>query len=161
MVAFVTIKRDAMPADFDLETFLPYRMNRASEAISRDFAQAYKRLYGMTRPEWRVLAALGQLGRLTATQIGRHSAMHKTQVSRAVQRLEDRRWLTRATDDADRRLEHLDLTRAGRAAYAELSAHALRYQEQLARELGSDAFAALQNGLTSVEREKKLTGNPR
>ena len=149
-----------MSPEFDLETFVPYRMNRASEAISRAFAQEYKRLYGMTRPEWRALAALGQLGRLTATQIGRHSAMHKTQVSRAVTRLESRRWLSRAENPADRRAEHLELTRAGRATYAEMSALALSYQRQLAKNLGDEAFEALQRGLRAVERVQHLTPKP-
>ena len=56
---------------------------------------------------------------MTATAIGAHSAMHKTKVSRAVAELEKRKWLTRTPDAADRRVEHLALTKAGAAAYRE------------------------------------------
>ena len=76
--------------------------------------------YGLTRPEWRTLATLGEFGTMTATAIGEHSSMHKTKVSRAVAELESRKWLTRTPDAADRRIEHLALTKAGRGAYREL-----------------------------------------
>lgn len=70
-----------MPSPFDLESFLPYRLNRAAELISLSFAREYKQRYRLTRPEWRALAALGNVGRMTATEIGTHSNMHKTKVT--------------------------------------------------------------------------------
>jgi DNA-binding MarR family transcriptional regulator len=103
-----------------LEQFLPYRLNRLADAVSRDFARIYKDRYGLTRPEWRLLATLGQYGNMTATAIGRHSAMHKTKVSRAVSALEKRRWIARAVDETDRRVEHLKLTKSGEEAYRAL-----------------------------------------
>ena len=85
-------------ASLELEKFLPYRLNRLAEAVSRDFQTIYRTRYGLTRPEWRLLASLGQHGTMTATEVGRDSAMHKTKVSRAVSALEERRWLKRETD---------------------------------------------------------------
>ena len=102
-----------MAADFSerpvlvLEEFLPYRLNRLADMVSRDFSRIYKDRHGMTRPEWRVLASLGQFGRATASDIVAHSSQHKTKVSRAVAALEQRGWLVRETDEADRRSEHL------------------------------------------------------
>ncbi|TIQ53863.1 MAG: winged helix-turn-helix transcriptional regulator, partial [Mesorhizobium sp.] len=58
-----------------LEHFLPYRLNRLADAISREFSKIYKDRYGLSRPEWRTLATLGQFGTTTATAIGAHSAM--------------------------------------------------------------------------------------
>lgn len=104
----------------DLEAFLPYRLNRLADTISRDFARIYRDRHGLTRPEWRALATLGQFGTMTATAIGDHSAMHKTKVSRAVAALEKRQWLRREADAGDRRVEHLTLTKAGASAYREL-----------------------------------------
>ena len=78
-----------------LETFLPYRLNRISAAVSREFRSVYGPDFDLTVPEWRVLATLGQFEVATAKAIGAHSAMHKTKVSRAVKALEDRRWLRR------------------------------------------------------------------
>ncbi len=136
---------------FDLEAFLPYRLNRAAEAVSLRFARHYKALHGMTRPEWRVLAALGHYGRLTASAVGVNSTMHKTKVSRAVYALEQRRWLKRETDPDDRRSEFLELTPEGRRRFAELSGIAKAYQAELLRLLGDKGLAALEGGLSAVE----------
>jgi hypothetical protein len=89
-----------------LEGFLPYRLARAAEIISRQFATLYRERHGLTRPEWRTLATIGQFKRITATEIGAHSSMHKTKVSRAIRALEDRNWITREIDQTDRRIDN-------------------------------------------------------
>jgi len=136
---------------FDLEEFLPYRINRAAEWISLNFAKEYKSRYDMTRPEWRALAALGSLGRITATEIGVHSGMHKTKVSRAVKGLEDRRWLTRTQNGDDRRMEYLELTSTGKASYRELAKVALSYEARLVSLLGAQGVDNLKRALNAIE----------
>ncbi|WP_438751866.1 MarR family winged helix-turn-helix transcriptional regulator [Pararhizobium sp. O133] len=137
--------------DFDLETFLPFRLNRAAEFIALRFAAAYKAEYGLTRPEWRTLAALGSSGRMTATAVGTHSTMHKTKVSRAVFALEERRWLKRKQDEDDRRVEHLELTATGQTAYRELTRLAVDYSIELTSLIGEEGLQALSFGLRAVE----------
>lgn len=134
-----------------LETFLPYRLNRLAEAVSRDFSRIYKKRFGLTRPEWRLLATLGQYGTMTATGIGAHSAMHKTKVSRAVTALEKRRWLMRAADRRDRRVEHLSLTRAGEDAYRQLVPLARDFEQSLLARLASPDKQAARTGLDALE----------
>lgn len=99
--------------DFDLQDFLPYLLNLAAEESSRAFQQVYKDRYGMLRTEWRVLFHLGRYGEMTAKDIGTRARIHKTKISRAVRKLEQRRYLKRVTDDRDRRSEFLSLTPAG------------------------------------------------
>jgi len=108
--------------DFDLQEFLPYLLNQAAEESSLAFQQIYKGRYGMLRTEWRVLFHLGMYGPLTAKDVGARAKVHKTKISRAVQKLADRRFLTRTRDDLDRRSERLALTAAGQAAYRDLRA---------------------------------------
>ncbi|ANK73984.1 MarR family transcriptional regulator [Ensifer adhaerens] len=143
-----------MAADgFELNAFLPYRLNRAEEFVALRFAAQYKARYQLTRPEWRTLAALGSTSRpMTATEVGAHSAMHKTKVSRAVALLEERRWLTRREDENDRRIEHLELTKTGIRAYGELTELAVRYQAELDTLIGPAGIQALAVGLEAVER---------
>lgn len=117
--------------DFDLQDFLPYLLNQAAEASSLEFQQLYKDRYGMLRTEWRVLFHLGIYGRMTAREICDRTAMHKTKISRAVQKLADRRFLTRDRSAEDRRVEYLELTAAGRAAYADLLGVAAAYDARL------------------------------
>jgi DNA-binding MarR family transcriptional regulator len=134
-----------------LESFLPYRLNRVAEAVSRDFSKLYRDRHGLTRPEWRVLATLGEFATMTATAIGEHSSMHKTKVSRAVAELEKRGWLTRKPDGDDRRFEHLALTKAGRSIYRELVPLAKAFEAKLLGKLSDGDRQALLRGLTAVE----------
>jgi DNA-binding MarR family transcriptional regulator len=135
-----------------LETFLPYRLNRLSAAVSERLKAVYGRKWGLTIPEWRVLATLGQADPLTARQIGRHSAMHKTKVSRAVAALEERRWLARSENPADRREEFLSLTAAGRRAYDAIVPEMAGFEAALLARLGPDGAAAVQTGLRRLEQ---------
>ncbi len=139
-------------AEFQLERFLPFRLNQAAEWVGLGFSGAYRKAFGMTRPEWRVLAGLGAYGHMTATELGRNATMHKTKVSRAVRALEERRWLKRRDDVADRRIEHLELTREGRRAYERIAGEALAYEQKLIELLGEEGLKALEMGLAAVER---------
>jgi DNA-binding MarR family transcriptional regulator len=137
-------------ADFDLTQFLPYLLNQAAEASSLEFQKIYKDRYGMLRTEWRVLFHLGLYGRMTASEIGARANMHKTKISRAVQRLAERRFVTRTRDDADRRVEHLSLTAQGQAAYTDLHQVAQRYDGDLTAGLGPDDRVALKKMLVAL-----------
>ena len=130
---------------FDLENFLPFLLNQAAEESSLAFQRVYKSRYGLLRTDWRVLFHLGIHGRMTAKQIGQRSKIHKTKISRAVQRLAERRFLTRTRDERDRRSEHLELTPAGRAVYADLRGIAEEYDAKL-----SAQFTRGENALLRV-----------
>lgn len=117
--------------DIDLQVFLPYLLNQAAETSSLTFQQVYKDRYGMLRAEWRTLFHLGIHGPLTAKDICSRTKMHKTKISRAVQKLEDRRFLSRQTNENDRRFEVLTLTPVGHAAYRDLRQIAKAYETKL------------------------------
>lgn len=136
--------------DFDLQNFLPYLLNQAAEASSLSFQQIYKDRYGMLRTEWRVLFHLGIYGRMTAREIGARSKMHKTKISRAVQALGERRFLTRMTDPEDRRQEWLDLTAQGQAAYRDLRGVAMDYDAALSERLTPEEDRALRAALIKL-----------
>ena len=138
-----------------LEDFLPYRLNRLADSVSRDFSRIYKERFGLTRPEWRLLATLGQYGTMTATEIGRHSSMHKTKVSRAVMALEVRRWISRKADAGDRRVEHLTLTKNGEAAYREMVPLAREFEAALMKRMSDKDRKALLAGLAGLEAQLK------
>jgi len=135
-----------------LEKFLPYRLNRAAAAASTQLSLIYRRKYGLTVPEWRTLSTLAQFGELTAKQIGAHSSMHKTKVSRAVNSLNTRRWLSRERDDADRRLEKLNLTSLGQQAYKQLEPQMLGFEIELLSRLTSAERHALLHGMFILEK---------
>ncbi|WP_170763946.1 MarR family winged helix-turn-helix transcriptional regulator [Ruegeria lacuscaerulensis] len=133
--------------DFDLLDFLPYLLNRAAEESSLEFQNVYNDRYGMLRTEWRVLFHLGIYGELTATEIGERAKIHKTKVSRAVNKLEARRFLARARSEADRRVEQLTLTPIGLSVYRELRGIAQQYDAKLAAMFSAEETAVLRKML--------------
>ena len=136
----------------ELENFLPYRLYRLADLVSREFAAVYKDRLGLTRPAWRVLAGLGQHGTLTAKVLGEQSAMHKTKVSRAVAELERRHWLVRSPDSHDRRIEHLSLTKAGLKAYRGMVPLAKAFERRLSQAMGTARLAEFDYGLERLEK---------
>jgi len=139
------------PEILELDSFLPYRLYRLADTVSREFSRIYKERHGLTRPEWRTLSGLGQRSTMTATELGEQSAMHKTKVSRAVAELERRRWLIRTPDETDRRVEHLTLTKAGFAAYREMVPLAKAFERELLGKLSAEERAAIAKGIAALE----------
>ncbi|MBO9402253.1 MarR family transcriptional regulator [Shimia sp. R9_3] len=137
---------------FDLQSFLPYLLNQAAEESSLGFQKVYKDRYGMLRSEWRVLFHLGIFGQMTATEIGGRAKIHKTKVSRAVQRLSERRFVRRARSEEDRRVEWLELTPAGRKAYEDLRDVAAKYEAALQSKLSAREVTQLKELLSKLAK---------
>ena len=116
---------------FDLQTFLPYLINQAAEGSSLEFHRIYKERYGMLRAEWRVLFHLGIYQRMSAKEISDKSKIHKTKVSRAVHKMQQKGFLRRVPDQEDRRKEWLELTKSGQAVYKDLLDLAQDYDQVL------------------------------
>src|SRR3546814_16183839 len=71
-----------------LERFLPYRLSVITNRISGALSRHYAARFGISIPEWRVIANLGRYPGLSANQVAERSAMDKVTVSRAVAGLE-------------------------------------------------------------------------
>ena len=149
----------AVPADFDLESFLPYLLNQAAEATSKSFQASYKATYGMTRTQWRVLANPGKFGSMTARDICAISHIEKTKVSRAVSALEEDLLLSRAVSPQDRRAEILSLTDRGREVFADLGQKAIEYDLALRAQIGPEIAAQLDELLRSIIAESGTDGD--
>lgn len=136
----------------ELERFLPYRLNVVAEAVSRALSRVYGERYGMTIPEWRVIATLGQYGQMTAKAIGAHSRMHKTKVSRAVASLAARGLIQRAANEADLREAFLSLTPRGLTVYRTLVPDIVAFADRLLDGIGKKDRQSLDRLLGEVER---------
>jgi len=114
-----------------LEGFLPYRLSVLSNTVSSAIAAAYFANFGLSIPEWRVMAVLAANPGLSAAEVTARTAMDKVAVSRAVATLLAAGRLRRTTAPADRRRTHLALTTAGARVYAQVVPMALGYERQL------------------------------
>jgi DNA-binding MarR family transcriptional regulator len=125
--------------DFALDDFLPYRLNVLAGRLSREFAQRYREKFGISIPEWRVVAHLSQSGAVSVREIHARVDMDKSKVSRAAARLEAAGYVEKRVNPADRRLVELSLTDRGRAMMAELAKVAAAYQDELLARAGDGA----------------------
>jgi DNA-binding MarR family transcriptional regulator len=114
-----------------LERFVPYRLSVLTNTVSMSIAAAYEREFGLTIPQWRVIAVLARYPNLSAIEVAERTAMDKVAVSRAVQGLLAARRLVRTYDEGDRRKSRLRLSPAGRSVYTRVAPLALHYEKQL------------------------------
>ena len=121
----------ASDVQLNLQEFLPYRLAVLAETVSQSLSQLYNARYGIAIPEWRVISILGQYGTTTAKQIGTHSRMHKTMVSRAVAALERKGLVERSANSDDMREAFVTLSARGRAVYAEITPAATDFADAL------------------------------
>ena len=142
------------PANFDLNAFLPYRLNAASSRISRAFSDRYRAEFDISIPEWRVLAHLYQSGDVSVRDIEARADMEKSKVSRAATRLEASGYITKAVNDADRRLLVLRLTSEGQTLVARLLPVAMQFQAEMLAQLG-DMATGLDAGLSALLSAKE------
>lgn len=126
-----------------LEKFLPYRLSVLSNTVSSAIAAAYFAHFGLTIPEWRVMAVLAANPGLSAAEVTARTAMDKVAVSRAVATLIAAGRLRRTTVPADRRRTHLALTPAGAGVYSRVVPVALEYERRLVAALSKRDRATL------------------
>lgn len=117
--------------DFALERFLPYRLAVLASGVSRALGDVYGDRFGLTIPEWRVIANLGAAGPLFAGELAERSNMDKPKVTRALQRLEAAGHVVRAIDVDDRRQARLSLTRKGQQLFAAVAKLASNWEAEL------------------------------
>jgi DNA-binding MarR family transcriptional regulator len=151
------IETGIVEAGLDLDRFMPYRLSVLSNRVSDAIARRYSERFGLTIPEWRVMAVLGGAPGLSAREVAERTAMDKVQVSRAVAALVAAKRVARALDAKDGRVLRLSLTRAGRAIYDEIVPLALHLEEALLGVLSGEERRALDALVAKLaERSKGL-----
>ncbi|KQX17762.1 MULTISPECIES: MarR family winged helix-turn-helix transcriptional regulator [unclassified Sphingomonas] len=114
-----------------LDRFIPYRLSVTSNVVSDVISTAYEALFGLSIPEWRVVAVVAEQDGITQQGICIATRMDKVMVSRATIALVDRGLIVRAPNRADRRSRLLALTDAGRRLYADVAPKAIEFEERI------------------------------
>jgi DNA-binding MarR family transcriptional regulator len=122
------VSEAAAEARLELGRFLPYRLSVTAECTGRLFAESYERGLGLSIPEWRVMAVLGEGAPCPTQAVIETTEMDRVKVSRAVTRLVDKGLVTRRTHPEDQRSQILSLSRKGMGLYRQIVplAHALQ-----------------------------------
>ena len=104
---------------WDNPCWLSFRLNFIAFRFNDPVYRWIETRYGLVRPEFVVLYAVGLRDGVAAKNIVASSGLPKNTLSRAIQKLLQRRLLKRETDPADLRSYVLALTPAGRAIFDE------------------------------------------
>jgi len=141
----------------ELDRFLPYRLSILSNLVSSAIAERYSARFGISIPEWRVMAVLAMTPDLSAAQVAERTAMDKVAVSRAVSSLLAKNRLARKMAPGDRRRSMLQLSAEGARIYAEVAPLALALEGSLIDVLDERDRTALDRILnTLLERARTL-----
>ena len=129
-----------MKDELILEDFLPYRLSITSHTVSTNIARIYENRFGVSIPEWRVIAILGRYPGLSAVEVADRTLMDKVAVSRAVTKLIKNGRIDREFADADRRRSILNLSAEGQQVHNEIAPLALEFERQLIEDLGEEDY---------------------
>jgi len=121
----------ASDAALRLDDYLPYRLSVAANAVSDLIAGAYQSRFGLSIPQWRLMAVLGEDGPMTPQALCTRTVMDKVTVSRAAAALHERKLVEREPNASDGRSHRVGLTASGAALYAEIAPLALAYEARL------------------------------
>lgn len=143
-----------------LEDFLPYRLAILSHTISTSIARAYDQRFGLTIPEWRVIAILGRFPGLSAVEVADRTMMDKVAVSRAVTKLIKSGRIDREFADADRRRSILNLSDLGRKVHDEIAPLALGIEADLLHGLTDEQIETLNDVIERLLLRARLISAP-
>ena len=147
------------PDRLTLDNFVPYRLSATSNVVSDVIARAYEALFGLSIPEWRVLAVVAERDGVTQQGICTATRMDKVTVSRATIALVDRGLVIRAPNRADRRSRLLALTRPGRTLYADVAPKALELENRIFSSFPTEEVERFSAMLRAIEARALEVGD--
>jgi DNA-binding MarR family transcriptional regulator len=148
-----------MKDELILENFLPYRLSVTSHTVSTNIARIYEKRFGVSIPEWRVIAVLGRYPGLSAVEVADRTLMDKVAVSRAVTKLIKNGRIDRQFADADRRRSILNLSEEGQKVHNEIAPLALEFEQQLVHNISEEDYEKFNSTLEQLlEKARQLGG---
>jgi len=148
-----------MKDELILEDFLPYRLSITSHTVSTNIARVYEKRFGVSVPEWRVIAVLGRYPGLSAVEVAERTLMDKVAVSRAVTKLIKNGRIDRQFADADRRRSILNLSEQGREVHNEIAPLALQFEQELLQDISDSDYEIFNTILEKLlEKARQLGG---
>ncbi len=135
---------------FNLEGFLPDQLAVTANRVSRFLARNFAEEFGLTIPEWRVLALVGRFEAISPSRVSGLTEMDKVKVSRAAATLVARGMLRQAPNPTDGRARVLRMTRKGERVHDTVVPRARELEQELASALSRTELAALRKALTKL-----------
>jgi DNA-binding MarR family transcriptional regulator len=136
-------------SDFDLETTLPYLLNRAGVRIGAAFSEDIQR-FGVSLHQWRVLASLSHQAPQNITELAAHTSLEVSTLSRIVTGLVDDALLVRLRSGEDARSVSLTLSDEGSELAERIIPVAALYERIALSGMSAEEVALLKQLLAKV-----------
>jgi len=144
-------------ASLNIEDFLTFRLTRLSNALRTNMTKRYLEEFGLSLPEWRLLALVTRFSPLRFSELTNRSSMDKGQVSRTL-RVMTKRGLTKmkalkrgsAYAEALAAPVIVSVTAKGKGLYKAVLPTAQRRQAEILLTLNESERAALYNTLDKL-----------
>lgn len=135
-----------------LQHFLPYRLVNLAKRVSDTYSWVYNQEFGLSIPEWRILARLGEHPGLSSKDIGAITFMDKSKVSRGVKQLEVKGLLEKTKDHRDNRVYYLALSEEGGRLYRKIVPTALSWEAELLQGLDVTEYRDLMRIMEKLDK---------
>ena len=140
-----------------LHEFLPYRLAVLAKEVGNSFSKTYKRQFGITNHQWRIMFALARKKNCSASFVVQHAALDKVQVSRGIAGLIEMKLVMRNSDTNDRRNSVLSLTNKGFKIYKRIVPEAIEFEGNLKAALSDTEIKSLDHLLAKLMDNTNLT----
>ena len=135
-----------------LDDLLLYRMSRVLGVASSMVIRLCEGRFGITRREWRILAALAQHEGLLSSELAQRAQLDRARTSKAISSLVDKQLLAREPRCGDRRQVELALTDTGRALYREFFPLVRAINQELLEVLSATEVARIDAALKLLQQ---------
>jgi DNA-binding MarR family transcriptional regulator len=144
----------------DLELHLGYWLRRVSNHVSGAFARALQTRHTSVA-EWVVLRHLQERPGITSGELAEALALTRGAVSKVIDKLEAKNWITRSARPQDNRVQLLSLTRQGRRILPRLAEIADQNDQKFFECLDNDERGALRRLLGKLAEFHQIRNVPK
>ena len=137
--------------NLQLETFVPYRLSIASNAVSDVIAGAYQNLFEISIIEWRLITILAEKKACNQIELAKITRMDKVTVNRGANTLVARKFVVRKPKENDRRSHLLALTTAGQKIYKAAAPKAQALEKKILKDFSRSEVTQLITMLLRLE----------
>lgn len=143
----------------NLERHLGYWLRQVSNQISAAFARALHER-GLSVAEWVALAQIQAAPGRSCAELSGAMGLTRGAISKVLDKLEDKKWISRGVSEADSRAQVLALTRRGRRLLPELARIADGNDAHFLDVLSADERATLRTLLRKVATAHQISTLP-
>ena len=143
----------------DIESHLGYWLRRVSNHVSGAFAQALEAKHASVA-EWVVISRIGVQPGITPGEIAEALELTRGAVSKIIDKLEAKKWITRSTKPEDSRVQLLSPTRSGIRILPQLAKIADENDREFFAVLDSAESATLRRLLGKLAEFHKIRAVP-